>query len=302
MGWVEDRRGELAEQLDARGDLAPPWAAMPELGRYAIGWRMGEGEAWVVLWDLFLKGLDTDRDTRLEYLRRHAPVPFSWAENAYGVLVPRGLAYGNIDRSEPAAIKALQALGLLASDACYTWWLRRQRDITWPWLGGHDPVAETKQNTRRFWYWSRRMSALRDELTDPKQASDSAWLEGIAAAWQGGEAAEAQGVPEAWVPLLAVMRAGVLPRALELDRGLWTLATMMCAGEVLPPWKLGLTIDDAQQAFGDDMGFADAFCLWVMSAFDDVHGLEAYLQSHAAPEAWVDQLTPMFDGWRAPNP
>ena len=58
---------------------------------------------------------------------------------------------------------------------------------------------------------------------------------------------------------------------------------------------------NAEQDFGEDMGFADAFFLWVMSAFDDAHGLEAYLRAHDAPEAWFEQVTPMFESWRAPG-
>lgn len=74
MPWYTEH---LPEHLDARGDLAPPWSAFPEYERYSLGWRMGMGETWMGLYAAFLQGLPADRDTRLAYLRRHPPAPYS---------------------------------------------------------------------------------------------------------------------------------------------------------------------------------------------------------------------------------
>ena len=300
MGWVTDRHAEMEAQRDEVGDLAPPWAAYPEIERFSMGWRMGHGESWIVLWHLFLEDLATDRETRLAYLQRHTPIPYSWAENAFGVLVPRTLEYGQVDRSEPASIAALHQLGLLGEDASYVWWLRRHEEVQWPWTGDQDPATAARVGARAFGFWSRRIAALRAEVSED-DSSDMDWLMRVAAAWKGAASAEVPEVPEAWRELLPVLRSGVLPEELDLSKGLHTLATMLCAGKVVPPWKFGLTIDAAEQDFGEDMGFADAFFLWVMSAFDDAHGLEAYLRAHDAPEAWFDQVTPMFESWRAPG-
>ena len=39
MGRQNFYRDRLAGELDAHGDLVPPWAKFPTYERYTIGWR-----------------------------------------------------------------------------------------------------------------------------------------------------------------------------------------------------------------------------------------------------------------------
>ncbi|MEV0398199.1 hypothetical protein [Polymorphospora rubra] len=40
----------VGEQLDAHGRVLPPWRAYPEIERYSIGWRVGNGEWYLMVW------------------------------------------------------------------------------------------------------------------------------------------------------------------------------------------------------------------------------------------------------------
>ena len=60
MSWKEHARAHLAEHLDKRGDLAPPWERFPTYERCTIGWRMGEGESWLGMWEVFNEELAPD--------------------------------------------------------------------------------------------------------------------------------------------------------------------------------------------------------------------------------------------------
>jgi hypothetical protein len=77
--------------------------------------------------------------------------------------------------------------------------------------------------------------------------------------------------------------------SLDLRLGLLSLAQMLSAGRVVPPWQLGLSPADFADTFDDDMGFVDAFRLWGMHAFDDREQLQRYLAPTGVPAEW--------DGW-----
>jgi arsenate reductase len=40
----------VADELAAKGTLAPPWVRHPDIPRYSIGWRMGAGEWYLWMW------------------------------------------------------------------------------------------------------------------------------------------------------------------------------------------------------------------------------------------------------------
>jgi hypothetical protein len=70
--------------------------------------------------------------------------------------------------------------------------------------------------------------------------------------------------------------------------GLLTLARMLCAGLVQPPWELDLSPDNFTDSFEMDMGYTDAFRLWIMSAFDDDLLLREMLHKTGIPANWAD--------------
>lgn len=63
---------------------------------------------------------------------------------------------------------------------------------------------------------------------------------------------------------------------------------MLCAGSVKPPWVFGLSPDDFTNSFAMDMGYTDAFRLWLMCAFDDDLLLREMLKSTQVPGEWAD--------------
>ena len=269
MSWQQFYRDRLSEHLDENGDLTPPWEKFPNYERYTIGWRMGSGEDWLSYWYVFLENLDPAFDVRLAYLRRHPPAPVNWAGRVYEVLYPSIRADDHRDEDQVVAQRhgELRALGLIASDAAYPIWLSQQDGVRWPWELPHDsPEVATRYGSRRLWFWSRQVAGLR---------SEPGWAppEGLAG----------------WEACAAALATGQLPE-LDLTRGLLSLAQMFAAGRVLAPWQVGLTTADFADSFEMDMGYVDAFRLWIMSAFDDRDHFNRYLRETEVPESWEEWL------------
>lgn len=274
MDWKQSCRARLHEKLDENGDLAPPWEMFPTYERYTIGWRMGDGETWLGLWQVFLEGLDPAFEVRLAYLRRHPPAPITWANSVHDVLYPSSRddeeEEEDEERDSRVALERRAALlqeGLIGSDVAYATWLRQQRGVRWPWTYSETPESAARYWTRDLWFWSRQVAGLR---------SGPAWTP--------------PQVPAEWEPCASALEAGKVP-ALALRRGLLSLAQMLSAGQVMPPWQLGLARSDFADSFEEDMGYVDAFRLWGMSAFDDRERLQRYLAATEVPESW--------EGWVA---
>jgi hypothetical protein len=272
MGWEDFCRGRLPEFLDVNGDLAPPWERFPNYERYTIGWRMGTGEDWLGLWHVFLDGLDLSFEARLAYLRRHPPAPETWADAVHGVLYPSAGDDDPGEDEEAAAGRrdALRRAGLIASDVAYPTWLSQQRGVRWPWEDSETPEDAARYWTRDFWFWSRQVAGLR---------ADPGW--------------EPPAVPAGWQPCEAPLRTGEVGSP-DLRHGLLSLAQMLSAGRVTPPWRLGLTLDDFADSFENDMGYVDAFRNWGMSSFDDREQLRRYLAANDAPDAWLGWCEAQF--------
>lgn len=266
MNWEQSCRNRLPEYLDARGDLTPPWAQFPTYERYTIGWRMGSGEDWMGLWHVFLKSLGSP-EARLGYLRRHPPAPETWANMIHNVLYPPAGKPTRSDDDEPEIAEqrraALRSAGLIASDVAYRTWLAQQEGVRWPWEECETPEDAARYWTRDLWFWSRQVEHLRE---------GTAWTLPV--------------VPDAWHSCAESLRTGELPDP-DPRAGLLTLARMLAAGRVIPPWRLGLTIADFANTFDMDMRFTDAFRHWGMSAFDDREQLQKYLAEYDAPETWA---------------
>jgi hypothetical protein len=263
VDWKASCRARLGDYLDARGDLAPPWERFPTYERYTIGWRMGAGEDWMGLWSVFLEELPADRESRVAYLKRHAPAPVCWADSVYGVLHPQE-PHGDDD---PAAASerrtSLLDEGLIASDVAFATWLGQQTDVHWPWEAiASTPEQAARHRTRELWFWSRRIVDLRKR---------SGWMPPT--------------VPKAWRSCAHALERGD-PGPLDPRDGLLSLARMLCAGQVQAPWQLGLAPSDFADSFEDDMGYVDAFRLWGMSVFDDAEQLRRYLDATRAPSNW----------------
>lgn len=258
--WKTFYRGRLPEYLDSNGDLAPPWERFPTYERGTIGWRMGPGESWLSMWHVFAE--DLDADARLGLLQRHPPAPVTWADWVYRFLNP---AVKDDDDEYDDAVLAerraeLRAEGLIASDAAYRTWRAQQPAVRWPWDDLALPTDAARYGTRELWFWSRHVAEVRAE---------PGW--------------EPPTVPPPWEACGEPLRTGAI-RSPNLGAGLLTLARMLAAGRVAPPWELGLTPASFADTFDDRMAYTDAFRLWGICALDDREQGERFIG--VVPSAW----------------
>lgn len=274
-------RQHLAEHLDARGDLAPPWEEFPHYERYTIGWRMGSGESWLGFFSVFLDQLPQDFETRLAYLRRHAKAPYTWSSWAYEVLYPETSDEDekeDVDdedgeraqlRNKERRVQLIE-MGLVGSDVAYYTWRTKQETMHWPWEDSETPMDAARYWTRDLWYWSRHLDELRKQHQIP-----------------------AFDVPEEWEEVAEIVRAGKTTPVVA-EEGLRSLTRGLAAGVVIAPWQIGLSTDDFEDSFDMDMNYVDAFRLWGMSVFDDPVMVDHYAQSTAMPAEWKDWMVDHF--------
>lgn len=248
-----------------QNDMLPPWEQFPTYQRYTIGWRMGTGEDYLHNWYAFIEKLPNEYGTRLNYLKRHRPAPLSWGNMILAVLYPATKSDQAVGCSQEDTRKLIE-LGLVEHDVAYHTWLNKQTEIVWPWswLGSNDPQKAARYRTREFWFFSRQLNTKRE--------MDNLQLDRIPKPWQRCE-----------TQLLTGHLGDI-----DLKQGLFTLSQMFCAGFVKPPWDFGLSLDDFTDSFAMDMGYTDAFRLWIMSAFDDDLLLREMLASTQVSGDWAD--------------
>jgi hypothetical protein len=234
---------------------------------------MGSGEGWLSMWWVFVE--DLDHEARFGLLQRHRPAPVTWADWVYGFLHPDAMEPDdkNEDDSAFEAFEAaqraeLRAEGLIASDVAYQTWLSQQTAVEWPWEQDRTPEDAARYWTRPFWFWSRQVAELRAE---PGRQPPT--------------------VPPSWAACAEPLRTGEV-RSPDTRTGLLTLARMLAAGRVAPPWELGLTPADFADTFEDDMGYADAFRLWGICALDDREQADRFLGD--VPAAWQSWVAEQF--------
>jgi hypothetical protein len=244
-------------------EMVPPWEEFPTYERYTIGWRMGTGEDYRYNWYKFIEKLSNDYNTRLNYLRCHRPAPLNWGDEVLAVLFPKTESEQEYGCSQAEILKLLN-MGLVEHDAAYQTWINKQSAIIWPWLLRNTPPEATLYRTREFWFFSRQLNAARG-LGD----------------------VEFDTVPGSWQSVETQLLTGHLGNV-DPTQGLLTLAQMLCAGSVKPPWTLGISPDDFTDSFEMDMGYSNAFRLWLRSAFDDDILLREMLQKTQIPSEWVD--------------
>ncbi|MEM7156310.1 MAG: hypothetical protein AAF799_25880 [Myxococcota bacterium] len=260
MGWYEDH---IDDKRDEHGDITPPWAKYPTFERYTLGWRMGSGEDWLGYVSLFLEQLGPAAEARRRYLRRHPPAPHTWANWVLKVLGEDGDDDGRIPQS---TLDRLEQEGLIAADAALTTYLAQQTEPRWPWTWVETPTEAMRYWTRELAFFSR----ARQRANPPSPPTS--------------------GIPAPWAKFAELVANGGAPSP-SLDAGLDAMAQFLAVGWPPAPWALDVPHSSFEDSYDDDMGYADAFRLWLMSTFDDRPTSRAYLATQpAVPEDWQPWL------------
>ncbi|MEM1417730.1 MAG: hypothetical protein AAGH15_22720 [Myxococcota bacterium] len=262
---IEYYEEHLEDVLDANGDVMPPWAKFPTIARYSIGWRMGAGEGWMAFFHVFQRDrLGTSVDARKAFLRRHPPAPHTWANWVLHLLERDKLAPQR--EVTQRQLDELTAEGLIAEDAPYRRYVEQDApDVVWQTYA--TPAEAARYPLRPLWFWTRRN---REQGPLPMD--------------------EALAEKAAWATFLAVARRERAP-TFDAERGLESLAVALAAGQPPAPWTLGLPVESVRGSMELDMGYADAFQMWLFMAFDDRPTLKAYVASQPPPPAsWATWL------------
>ncbi|MCX4241133.1 hypothetical protein [Paraliomyxa miuraensis] len=290
--------GLIAKALDEHGDLAPPWARHPDIPKDSIGWRMGAGEGWLMMWWQWMERQPTDRTWRLAYLQRHAPAPRSWQRSAMWVLDPTAKedyddheddgdedeVAGVLDERQRALLHELEHAGVVGDDVAILAWLRLADPPGPPWDERRTVATAVRYDARSLSFLARW---ARDRRNDGTLAR---WLEAVAEpspGWRAFRDALASGQPPARLP----------------DDPREQLAILLAAyGEPPSPWSRGESPEALELQFEDDTSFAGAWVEWAMESFDDRTTWLGYLsRGPAAPPEW-DQAVRRELSWlfRAP--
>ena len=56
--------------------LLPPWVKHPNIPYFSIGWRMGEGESYIIVWQSWAKSMNESQ--LLIYFAQYKPIPVEW--------------------------------------------------------------------------------------------------------------------------------------------------------------------------------------------------------------------------------
>lgn len=70
---------EIARLETRYGTVPPPWVVFPDIHPYSVGWRMGVGEGFLLLWGAWWERQAQSEPDRVAYFRRFPPPP-RWLE------------------------------------------------------------------------------------------------------------------------------------------------------------------------------------------------------------------------------
>ncbi|MDC0670095.1 hypothetical protein [Nannocystis radixulma] len=304
------REQAIAAELDEHGDLAPPWARCPEIPCGSIGWRMGHGESWMVLWGEWLARQPRDREWRAAYLRRHPQAPRSWSDWVLRVLA---VEFEDDFESEfdDEQLAQLDALGLVGDDVAIVAWERLQGSSpTAPWVEGGSVRSCVRYGAREFDFWVRWWAKRRAD------GSLAAWLK------------TAPPAPEDWEVVREAAATGVAPAMVRGDPFERMGVLMAAHGQPPAPWRVGeepaAPDEDAAQASDEDEDAAQAsdedaepaasdedddageddeekatytsvWDRWALYRFDDAATWQAYLRAQGpCPPEWAETVAGML--------
>lgn len=319
---MDERRADrlaaaLAEQ---GGELQPPWAHLPWISRWSIGWRMGTGEDYAMMWSDFSDEKIHGLTEALAYLRRHPRAPRTWAD---------WLAYWLSDVERRAELEAdddgddnddSDDSDDEAADEMFT---EGDDDVELDLYGFDDDDDEDDEETA---YWLAfvdaegltgddvayavfvRNALAKGGMTAPwtwRGASDgpdpalrySARELGWWARWVAQECADLAAYlasqaapPPSWADTVAAIASRQASPWLTLTSGAVSLIPAMTLdGALPPPWTGGHPpIDDVD--WEDDADDRHRWAWWVFESFEDAASWRAYLDRWPPPPPWRDKL------------
>jgi hypothetical protein len=284
MDERDRRRAERLEaELAAHGPLEPPWARYPWIKSGSIGWRMGDGEHYAMLWGRFCRTHLAGVDTLIAHLQQHPRAPRSWRRSLRWMLAAAG--GGPDDDAHAAALDAqIDAAGLLGDDVAYAVHIRnleRAGGVTapWTWRSCATPEDALRYSAREVGWWARWLATACPDR----------------AAWR----AQAPAAPAAWAEIEAVL-AGAPPAPIwtGLDHGAGALiAAMLPHGPLPPPWLGGHPpLDEIHWSPPHDD--RDRWAWWVVHTFDDAASWAGYLAPWPPPPPWRAALDDALIGDR----
>ena len=109
----------IAAELGEHGAMLPPWRKYPDMHPYSIGWRMGGGEWYLMIWSRWAAG--RSREEQVAYFRGYAPIPVEWADWVAGALGFDDDEDKEDEDPEPGVVR-LSELGLVDLEAWRRAW------------------------------------------------------------------------------------------------------------------------------------------------------------------------------------
>ena len=274
MQWNE---AIIDAETRAHGVVRPPWARYPSLPAGCIGWRMGDGESWLVVWQAWLERQTWSRDERIAYLRRY-PAPKTWDLAAVSVVEPD--LDEDDDRTGDVADELERLHGIRNDVAYFAWKAIHGTNPPMPWADGASIRTAARYDTRSLWFYARWARECRSD------ASLGRLTEGV--------------LPWSWRSFRKALRVGRVPNRLPWH-GLEKLAVLIAARVNPPaPWNAGQAPASMTGAAGDRVSYADAWALWILTAFDDEPTYHDYLAGESVPVEWRDALAARVSWYSTP--
>lgn len=312
---MTDRRAaRLAEAMAGGKELEPPWAHLPWIPRGSIGWRMGSGESYSMLWSDFAEEKIHTLDAAVAYLRRHPRAPRSWGEWVASWL----MEFPDDDDDDDGAVSAsddepaeddededgdgledfdfsdddevdeevlywlafVEAEGLTGDDVAYPVFVRNElasggMGAPWTRKGAVDtPDSAMRYSPRELGWWARWL-AQDCKTREERQA----------------HLAAQRPPPPAWDPVLDAIRAlwagGAKPSVWnDLTSGALALVpAMVIYGELPPPW-VGDHPPITEVEWEEDSDDRHRWAWWVFETFEDKASWVAYLERWPPPPRW----------------
>ena len=73
-------KSQVKKSIEKHGDVPPPWVFRPNSHPYSIGWRMGAGETYIMVYSSWLNENCTSKEELIKFFKKY-PAPPRWLGN-----------------------------------------------------------------------------------------------------------------------------------------------------------------------------------------------------------------------------